>query len=142
MTRLNRRRLTDVALVASLTGAWVTHEAGMVLHSIISLFFAAALAGHIKNNWAVYRSMLRRRTLPGAVDGSIATLMVIVVATGLVFWATAGDYTLGHEPLAIVATVALLAHFWSHRRSLKRLVRSNHTQVAAPNAVATPDRRS
>ncbi len=123
MNKRSRRRLTDLALLVTLTGAWITHEAGMLLHSLVSLVFTAVLIAHARNNWKVFRSLLGRGGRDGAIDGFITAAMATVVATGLVFWATTGDQRLGHEPIAIVATVALLGHFWSHRRSLAGLIR-------------------
>lgn len=124
MNDLTRRRLTDLALFAGLIAAWITHESGMLLHSLVSLVFTGALMMHVRNNWSVFQALIRRRTGGGGIDVAILLLMAVTIVTGLVFWATSGDHKLWHELVAIVATVALLAHFWNHRKSLVRLVRA------------------
>jgi hypothetical protein len=121
MNKRTERILADVALVAALVLSFITHENGALLHSLVSLVFTALLFHHDKKNWAVY--WRPRRRSKWAVNHSIALLMVATTVTGLTFWIAGDDYALGHGPLAVAATIAVVPHFWVNRRSAVRLLK-------------------
>ena len=119
-----RKRLTsDLLLVAGLTASFLTHESGILLHSVVSLIFAALVFQHIKRNWRAYR----RPTRPSktVVNQAIALSMTLATLTGLVFWWAGDKYSLGHGPISVAATISVLPHVWIHRGSLIRLIRRN-----------------
>jgi len=117
-----RKRLTsDLLLIAGLVASFLTHESGVLLHSVVSLVFAVLVIQHIKRNWRSYRLPLRRSK--NVVNQVIALSMALATATGIVFWWAGDKYSLGHGPISVVATISVLPHFWVHRRSLIRLIR-------------------
>lgn len=117
-----RKHLTsDLLLFAGLVASFLTHESGVLLHSVVSLMFAVLVIQHIKRNWRSYRLPLRRSK--NVVNQAIALSMALATATGIVFWWAGDKYSLGHGPISVVATISVLPHFWVHRRSLIRLIR-------------------
>ena len=117
-----RKHLTsDLLLFAGLTASFLTHESGILLHSVVSLIFTLLVIQHIKRNWRAYRLPLRRSK--NVVNQAIALSMALATATGIVFWWAGEKYSLGHGPISVVATISVLPHIWVHRRSLIRLIR-------------------
>jgi hypothetical protein len=114
---------SDLLLVAGLTASFLTHESGILLHSVVSLIFIVFLIQHIKRNWRAYRSRPRRSK--AVVNQATALSMALATATGLVFWWAGDKYSLGHGPISVAATISVLPHVWIHRRSLIRLIRRN-----------------
>ena len=114
---------SDLLLVAGLTASFLTHESGILLHSVVSLIFTVFLIQHIKRNWRAYRSRPRRSK--AVVNQATALSMALATATGLVFWWAGDEYSLGHGPISVAATISVLPHVWIHRRSLIRLIRRN-----------------
>jgi len=116
-----KRLISDLLLVAALTASFLTHESGILLHSIVSLIFTALLIQHLKRNWKAYRSPpLRSKAV---VNQATALSMALATATGLVFWWAGDKYSLGHGPISVAATISILPHVWIHRKSLIRLIR-------------------
>ena len=113
----------DLLLVAGLTASFLTHEGGILLHSVVPLIFTVFLIQHIKRNWRAYRSRPRRSK--AVVNQATALSMALATATGLVFWWAGDKYSLGHGPISVAATISVLPHVWIHRRSLIRLIRRN-----------------
>lgn len=119
-----RKHLTsDLLLIAGLTASFLTHESGVLLHSVVSLMFAVLVIQHIKRNWRAYRLALQRSK--NVVNQAIALSMALATLTGLVFWWAGDKYSLGHGPISVAATILVLPHIWVHRRSLILLVRRN-----------------
>ncbi len=121
--RLGKRKhlTSDLLLIAGLVASFLTHESGVLLHSVVSLMFAVLVIQHIKRNWRSYRLPLRRSK--NVVNQVIALSMALATATGIVFWWGGDKYSLGHGPISVVATISVLPHIWVHRRSLTRLIR-------------------
>ena len=121
--RLGKRKhlTSDLLLIAGLVASFLTHESGVLLHSVVSLMFTVLVIQHIKRNWRSYRLPLRRSK--NVVNQVIALSMALATATGIVFWWAGDKYSLGHGPISVVATISVLPHFWVHRRSLIRLIR-------------------
>lgn len=118
-----KRLISDLLLVAALTASFLTHESGILLHSVVSLIFTALLIQHLKRNWRVYRRPpLRSKAV---VNQATALSMALATATGLVFWWAGDKYSLGHGPISVAATISILPHVWIHRKSLIRLIRRN-----------------
>jgi hypothetical protein len=118
-----KRLISDLLLVAALTASFLTHESGILLHSVVSLIFTALLIQHLKRNWRVYRRPpLRSKAV---VNQATALSMALATATGLVFWWAGDKYSLGHGPISVAATISILPHIWIHRKSLIRLIRRN-----------------
>jgi hypothetical protein len=118
-----KRLISDLLLVAALTASFLTHESGILLHSVVSLIFAALLIQHLKRNWRAYRRPpLRSKAV---VNQATALSMALATVTGLVFWWAGGKYSLGHGPISVAATISILPHMWIHRKSLIRLIRRN-----------------
>jgi hypothetical protein len=116
-----KRLISDLLLVAALTASFLTHESGILLHSVVSLIFTALLIQHLKRNWRVYRRPpLRSKAV---VNQATALSMALATATGLVFWWAGDKYSLGHGPISVAATISILPHVWIHRKSLIRLIR-------------------
>jgi hypothetical protein len=119
-----RKRLSsDLLLVAGLTASFLTHESGILLHSVVSLIFTVLVVQHVKRNWRAYRRPPRRSK--AVVNQAIALSMAMATATGLVLWWAGDKYSLGHGPISVAATILVLPHVWLHRRSLIRLIRGN-----------------
>ena len=120
--RRGGKRLTyDLLLVAGLTASFLTHESGVLLHSVVSLVFTVLVIQHVKRNWRAYRRPPRRSK--AVVNQATALSMTLATVTGLVFWWAGDKYSLGHGPISVAATVSVLPHVWLHRRSLMRLIR-------------------
>ncbi len=121
--RLGKRNnlTSDLLLIAGLVASFLTHESGVLLHSVVSLVFAVLVIQHIKRNWRSYRLPLRRSK--NVVNQVIALSMALATATGIVFWWAGDKYSLGHGPISVVATISVLPHIWVHRRTLIRLIR-------------------
>lgn len=118
-----KRLISDLLLVAALTASFLTHESGILLHSVVSLIFTALLIQHLKRNWRAYRRPpLRSKAV---VNQATALSMALATATGLVFWWAGDKYSLGHGPISVAATISILPHVWIHRKSLIRLIRRN-----------------
>ena len=116
-----KRLISDLLLVAGLTSSFLTHESGILVHSVVSLIFTALLIQHLKRNWRVYRRPpLRSKAV---VNQATALSMALATATGLVFWWAGDKYSLGHGPISVAATISILPHVWIHRKSLIRLIR-------------------
>ena len=116
-----KRLISDLLLVAALTASFLTHESGILLHSVVSLIFTALLVQHLKRNWRAYRRPpLRSKAV---VNQATALSMALATATGLVFWWAGDKYSLGHGPISVAATISILPHVWIHRKSLIRLIR-------------------
>ena len=119
-----RKRLSsDLLLVAGLTASFLTHESGILLHSVVSLIFTVLVVQHVKRNWRAYRRPPRRSK--AVVNQAIALSMAMATATGLVLWWAGDKYSLGHGPISVAATILVLPHVWIHRRSLIQLIRGN-----------------
>jgi hypothetical protein len=119
-----RRHLTsDLLLIAGLTASFLTHESGILIHSVVSLIFTALLIQHLKRNWRAYRRPPRRSK--ALVNQATALSMALATVTGLVFWWAGDKYSLGHGPISVAATISILPHIWIHRKSLIRLIRRN-----------------
>jgi len=121
--RLGKRKrlISDLLLIAALTASFLTHESGILLHSIVSLIFTGLLIQHLKRNWRAYRRPpLRSKAV---VNQATALSMALATATGLVFWLAGDKYSLGHGPISVAATISILPHVWIHRKSLIRLIR-------------------
>ena len=119
-----RRHLTsDLLLIAGLTASFLTHESGILIHSVVSLIFTALLIQHLQRNWRAYRRPPRRSK--ALVNQATALSMALATVTGLVFWWAGDKYSLGHGPISVAATISILPHIWIHRKSLIRLIRRN-----------------
>ena len=116
-----KRLISDLLLVAGLTASFLTHESGVLLHSVVSLIFTVLVIQHVKRNWRAYWRSSRRLTT--VVNRSTALSMALATVTGLVFWWAGDQYSLGHGPISVAATISVLPHVWVHRRSLNRLIR-------------------
>ncbi len=116
-----KRLISDLLLVAGLTASFLTHESGVLLHSVVSLIFTVLVIQHVKRNWRAYWRSSRRLTI--VVNRSTALSMALATVTGLVFWWAGDQYSLGHGPISVAATISVLPHVWVHRRSLNRLIR-------------------
>ena len=121
MNQQTERILADTALMATFVLSFLTHENGVMTHSIVSLVFTAVLLHHVKCNWASYRRPRERSK--SVSNHTVALLMAGTTVTGLIFWIAGDDYALGHGPISIVAAVAVLPHLWVHRRRALRLIR-------------------
>lgn len=125
-----RKHLTsDLLLFAGLAASFLTHESGILLHSVVSLIFTLLVIQHIKRNWRAFRRPPRQSK--AVVNQAIALSMVLATGTGIVLWLAGDKYSLGHGPISVAATILVLPHLWVHRRSLLRLIRGN-----------SPDRKS
>ncbi len=123
MSTLTQRRLTDAALVATFLASWLTHESGIVIHSVASLVFAIAAGFHVRQNWRTYSRHwrnLRRRTSVG--DNLLSGAFLAVTINGFTLWIGGPAWALGHGVVAIAATLVVFSHLWFHRRSLRRIV--------------------
>lgn len=118
-----RRVVSDLLLVAGLTASFLTHESGVLLHSVVSLIFTVLALHHVKHNWRAYRRPPRRSK--AVVNQATALSMALTTATGLVFWWAGDRYSLGHGQISVAATISILPHIWVHRRALIRLIRRN-----------------
>jgi len=117
-----RKHLTsDLILFAGLTASFLTHESGILLHSVVSLIFTLLVIQHIKRNWRAYRRPPRQSK--AVVNQAIALSMALATATGIVLWWAGDKYSLGHGPISVAATISILPHVWIHRKSLIRLIR-------------------
>lgn len=108
--------------------SFLTHDAGELLHSVVSLVFTGVVVAHLRNNWQVFANSARRiRTKwqpRAAIDSAQLILTVLVTITGLTFWIGGDDWELGHETMGGAITLLGIAHIALHRKSLMRLVRS------------------
>ena len=119
-----RKHLTsDLLLFAGLVASFLTHESGILLHSVVSLIFTLLVIQHIKRNWRAYRRPPRQSK--AVVNQAIALSMALATATGIVLWLAGDKYSLGHGPISVTATILVLPHLWVHRRSLIQLIRGN-----------------
>jgi hypothetical protein len=123
MSELSKHLVADLLLVAGLTASFLTHESGVLVHSVVSLAFTVLMLHHVKHNWRAYRRPPRRSR--AVVNQTTAISMALTTATGLVFWWAGDRYSLGHGPISVAATVSVLPHVWVHRRALIRLTRRN-----------------
>lgn len=123
MSERLERMLSDVVLVVGLVVSFLTHESGVLLHSVVSLVFTVLVLHHVKHNWRAYRRPSRRS---GAVVNQITAVSIaLATVTGLVFWWAGDETSLGHGPISVAATVSVIPHVWVHRRKLVRLIRGN-----------------
>jgi len=129
MSKRSERLISDVLLVIGLTASFLTHESGVLLHSVVSLIFAVFVLHHVKHNWRAYRRPPRRSK--AVVNQATAVSMTLATVTGLVFWWAGDRYSLGHGPISVVATVSVLPHVWVHRRALIRLLRGSSAKWRA-----------
>jgi glucose-6-phosphate-specific signal transduction histidine kinase len=119
-----RKHLTsDLLLFAGLVASFLTHESGILLHSVVSLIFTLLVIQHIRRNWRAYRRPPRQSK--AVVNQAIALSMALATATGIVLWLAGDKYSLGHGPISVTATILVLPHLWVHRRSLIQLIRGN-----------------
>jgi hypothetical protein len=114
---------SDLLLVAGLTASFLTHESGILLHSVVSLLFTVFLIQHVKRNWRAY--LRPPRQSKAVVNQAIALSMALATATGIILWLAGDKYSLGHGPISVAATISVLPHVWIHRGSLIRLIRRN-----------------
>jgi hypothetical protein len=129
MSERSERFVSDVLLVAGLVASFLTHESGVLLHSVVSLIFTVFVLHHVKHNWRAYRHpRLRSKAV---VNQATALSMSLATVTGLMFWWAGDNYSLGHGPISVVATVSVIPHMWVHRRALIRLLRRNVAQGRA-----------
>ena len=128
MNERTERIVADIALVATFVLAFLTHENGALLHSLVSLVFTVVLIHHVKHSWYAYRRPRPRSKW--AVNQTIAMLMAATTVTGLTFWIGGDDYALAHGPLSVAAAIAVLPHAWVHRRKVVRLVRRQSVTLA------------
>jgi hypothetical protein len=129
MSQRSERLISDVLLVIGLTASFLTHESGVLLHSVVSLIFFVFVLHHVKHNWRAYRRPPRRSK--AVVNQATAVSMALATVTGLVFWWAGDRYSLGHGPISVVATVSVLPHVWVHRRTLIRLLRGSSAKWRA-----------
>jgi hypothetical protein len=120
MSKRSERLFSDVLLVIGLTASFLTHESGVLLHSVVSLVFTVLVLHHVKHNWMAYRRPPRRSK--AVVNQATAVSMALATSTGLVFLWAGDRYSLGHGPISVVATVSVIPHMWVHRRALIRLL--------------------
>ena len=123
MIERSKRVIADLLLVVGLTASFLTHESGVLLHSLVSLVFTVFVLHHVKHNWRAYRRPPRRSK--AAVNQATAISMVLVTVTGILFWWAGDGYSLGHGPISVIATVSVVPHVWVHRRALIRLLRGS-----------------
>jgi len=123
MIERSKRVIADLLLVVGLTASFLTHESGVLLHSLVSLVFTVFVLHHVKHNWRAYRRPPRRSK--AAVNQATAISMVLVTVTGILFWWAGDGYSLGHGPISVIATVSVVPHVWVHRRVLIRLLRGS-----------------
>lgn len=121
MSDRTERVASDVLLVGGLAASFLTHENGVLVHSVVSIVFTVFVLHHVKHNWRAYRRPPRRSK--AVVNQVTALSIVLATVTGLVFWWAGDRYALGHGPISVVATVSVVPHVWVHRRALIRLVR-------------------
>jgi hypothetical protein len=129
MSERFKRVVSDLLLVGGLTASFLTHESGVLIHSVVSLIFTVFVLHHVKHNWRAYRRPPRRSK--AVVNQATALSMALTTVTGLVFWWAGDRYSLAHGPISVVATVSVLPHVWVHRRALVRLFRGNLSQRRA-----------
>jgi hypothetical protein len=123
MIERSKRVIADLLLVVGLTASFLTHESGVLLHSLVSLVFTVFVLHHVKHNWRAYRRP--PRCSKAAVNQGTAISMVLVTVTGILFWWAGDGYSLGHGPISVIATVSVVPHVWVHRRALIRLLRGS-----------------
>jgi hypothetical protein len=121
MNARTERAVADVLLVLALVASFLTHEGGVLLHSLVSLVFTALALHHVKHNWRAYRRPSKRSK--AVANRATAISLVMATVTGLVFWVAGGDDALAHGPLSVAATLSVLPHVWVHRRAVRRLIR-------------------
>ena len=121
MSDRTERVVSDVLLVGGLAASFLTHENGVLVHSVVSIVFTVFVLHHVKHNWRAYRRPPRRSK--AVVNQVTALSIVLATVTGLVFWWAGDRYALGHGPISVVATVSVVPHVWVHRRALILLVR-------------------
>jgi len=107
--------------------SFLTHDAGELIHSVVSLVFAAVLVLHIRNNWRVYvisfRRLRTRFNLKAVLDSGQLALAVVVIVSGVTLWIGGEAWELGHETTGGAITLVGIAHIFFHRESLMRLAR-------------------
>lgn len=131
--RARRRLLVDIAVAVTFLAAWITHDQGAVLHSLVSIAFTAAVLVHARLRQPGWRQ--RRR-----LDHLTLLLVAAIAATGMVDWVTSGSVSTGHGAIAIAGSLIVAAHVWQHRRSLRRLIdRARSRARTAPPSLSTPD---
>jgi hypothetical protein len=123
MIERSKRVIADLLLVVGLTASFLTHESGVLLHSLVSLVFTVFVLHHVKHNWRAYRRPPRRSK--AVVNQATAISMVLATVTGILFWWAGDGYSLGHGPISVIATVSVVPHVWVHRRALIRLLRGS-----------------
>ena len=121
MNERTERIIADIALVATFVLAFLTHENGALIHSLVSLVFTVVLIHHVKHSWSAYRRPRPRSKW--VVNQTIAVLMAATTMTGLTFWIGGDDYALAHGPLSVATAIAVLPHAWVHRRKVVRLAK-------------------
>lgn len=129
MSERSERLISDALLVVGLTASFLTHESGVLLHSVVSFIFTVFVLHHVKHNWKAYRRPPRRSR--AVVNQGTALSMALATITGLLFWWAGERYSLGHGPISVVATVSVFPHVWVHRRALIRLLRGNWPRLRA-----------
>lgn len=126
MSQRTERIVADSALVAIFVLSFLTHENGVLLHSVVSLVFTVVLLHHVKHNWTPYRRPRSRSK--GVANHTLAVLMGSVTVTGMTFWIAGDDFALAHGPLSVLAAIAVLPHLWVHRRMAVRLLKRSSQQ--------------
>lgn len=126
MSQRTERIVADSALVATFVLSFLTHENGVLLHSVVSLVFTVVLLHHVKHNWTPYRRPRSRSK--GVANHTLAVLMGSVTVTGMTFWIAGDDFALAHGPLSVLAAIAVLPHLWVHRRTTVRLFKRSSQQ--------------
>ena len=130
MTARTERLLADIALVGSFIAAFLTHENGALVHSVVSLVFTAVALHHVKHNWRSYRRS--RSRAKGWANHTLAVLIVATTISGLVFWIAGSGFELAHGPLSVAAALAVVPHLWVHRGTLRRVLRRRGRQRPVP----------
>ncbi len=131
MTTTRKPRLgVSSATIVLFFASFLTHDAGDLLHSLVSLVFTFVLFFHLRNNWRVYFSSARNLTKKlkwkikwkGLLDTGQLLLVVAVTVSGVSLWIGGDGWELGHETTGAVVTVLGVAHIATHYQSLKRLI--------------------
>jgi hypothetical protein len=132
MSRMRWRRTVDAALAATFVGAWLTHEAGVLVHSLASLLFTLTAMLHANQNWKTYtRGWKHFQDVSPLADNALVTLLVAVTFNGFTLWIWGPQWALGHGIAAVAATLFIASHLVIHRRSLRRLVARRPTRQTA-----------
>ena len=141
-----RRRSTTVLLTAGLLAsavvAFVSHELGATVHSVISLAVIAVVATHVVSQRRWLRSAVRRRLHhPERVlvvyNLLFATTFVLVNVSGVPvwFWDVGGFVAQVHDVTGLLFLVLVFGHLALNGRRLLARLRGRRPQ--APPVAAT-----